>query len=224
VLTVLRDSIDEAQRLGHQWVGPEHVLLAILDHTRPSLARSVLNDVGATHRSAESHLLASLLAATPPVRSTIACRGATSPAPIFYEMQGWIAGYAAATAAPASTETALVCLCALRPDVLAGVADVRAVAAALAAKGVQVPSLLTRVSGRPLGTRRIDVPIDDLSEIRGRLVDAGLLVGFNLDAENGQAWVIVNDETLALEAINAVLHRQDRPGRGLPIDNDDHDA
>jgi hypothetical protein len=200
------------------------VLLAILDDTRPSLARSVLNGIGVTHQSAESQFLASLLIARPSARSTIADRGVTSPATIFYEMQGWIAGYAAATATPASAETALVSLCAFRPDLLAEVADVGAVAAALSAGGIQVPLLQTRMDGLPVGTRLIDVPLDNLSEIRGRLLDAGLLVGFNSDAENGEAWVIVNDETLALEAINAVLHRRGRPvadsdGRGayLPL-------
>ena len=52
---------------------------------------------------------------------------------------------------------------------------------------------------------RIDVPIDKLTEIRSRLLDAGSLVGFNLDVENGQAWVIVRgDSNTSVEGITAV--------------------
>jgi hypothetical protein len=205
VWTVLHDSFAEAQRLGHQWVGPEHVLLAILDDLRPSVARTVLNELGATHQAAESWFLASLLVGSPAVRSKIADR-VTRPAPIFYEIQGWIAGYGAATGTPQSAETALVCLCSFHPAVVSGIADARDVVEALAVRGVLVPSAL-RDLGEALGPdiRRIDVPIDKLTEIRGRLLDAGSLVGFNLDVENRQAWVIVDgDANTSLEWITAV--------------------
>ena len=192
VLTVMLGACAQAARLGHQWVGPEHVLLAILDEGRPSLACSVLNDLGLTHDRAEESFLGSLLNATPPVRSTIADGALTRPAPIFYEMQGWIAGFAAATGTSPTAETALVCLCSLRPDVLAGAVDVDDVLCALDDRGIPVAhSQLPREAST--SRRRIDVPIDRLAEIRSWLLDAGFLTGFNIDAENSQAWVIVED-------------------------------
>jgi hypothetical protein len=192
----MRDSFDEAQRLGHQWVGPEHVLLAILDDTRPSIARSVLNEFGVTHRAVESGFLATLLDASPAVRSTIADGVVSSPAPIFYEIEGWIAGFAAAHGAPPTVEIALLSLCTLQSNVVAKAVDPSRVVAALATRGVTVPKGAFAVGEPgPIDIRRIDVPIDKLANIRGRLLESGLLVGFNTDAENGEAWVFVSAET-----------------------------
>lgn len=91
------DAYAQAARLGHQWVGPEHILLAILDEGQPSLARSVLDEFGVTHDRVRERFLASLLNGTPSIRSTIADGALTCPAPIFYELQGWIDGFAAAS-------------------------------------------------------------------------------------------------------------------------------
>jgi hypothetical protein len=191
---VLHDACLEAARLGHQWVGPEHVTLAILDEQRPSIARGVLNDLGLTHHHLEESFLASLLNGTPAIRSTVADGEMTHPAPSFYEIQGWVAGCAAAMSTPPTTEIVLLALCWLQPHALGIGIDGREVVVALGARGVPVPQAqLPLDEPIPVTRRRIDVPFDKVADIRGRLLDAGVLVGFNTDAENGQAWVIVDD-------------------------------
>jgi Clp amino terminal domain, pathogenicity island component len=197
VLVVWSDSFALAGQFGHQWVGPEHVLLAILDDSRPSLARVVLNELGVTRSAVEAWFLGSLLDASPPVRSTIADRGLVSAAPVFYELQGWTEGFAAATGVSPSAETALIGLCTLHRSVISGVADPNEVVMALVARGVVIASALVAVGEpeRHAEVRRVDVPIDNLTDIRCQLMDAGVLVGFNTDTENGRAWVIVKDGT-----------------------------
>jgi hypothetical protein len=80
----------EARRLGHQWVGPGHVLLAILNREESSLATEVLGDL--TGASYEQHFLRSLLHGSPPVRSDIETGAVASPAPIYYRIDGWVTG------------------------------------------------------------------------------------------------------------------------------------
>ncbi len=43
--------------------------------------------------------------------------------------------------------------------------------------------------------RRLDVPLAHLGAIQRGLRDAALLIGLNTDAENGRAWVIVDDSS-----------------------------
>jgi hypothetical protein len=168
VIGALQNALEQAVRLGHQWVGPEHVVLALLDERHPSPTRSKLFELGFTSRSYEDRFLASLLACDPPIRSPIAVGPSASPAPIFYAIDGWVNGYAAASGEPASDETVLLALRALRPDVVGVAAPARAL-------------------------RRIDVPPAQLDDVQRGLRDVGLLVGCNTDAENDRAWVIIDD-------------------------------
>lgn len=87
-----------------------------------------------------------------------------------------------------------MCLCWLRPDAFVDAVDVHDVVAALDEQGVPHPTTpFAPSASESTARRRIDVPIDRLANIRGRLLDAGLLVGFSSDMENGRAWVVVED-------------------------------
>jgi hypothetical protein len=171
VSSALQRALREAVRLGHQWVGPEHVVLALLDDQHPSPARTELIDRGLEHDRYRDRFLASLLDGDPPIRSSIAMGASSTPAPIMYEIQGWIQGYAAATGVPASDETVLLALNALHPDAVA-------------------------IAAPTTPRRRVDVPPAHLGAVQRSLRDAGLLIGLNTDAENGRAWVIVDDSAV----------------------------
>lgn len=192
VLSALQGALSEAVRLGHQWVGPEHVVLALLDDRHPSPARSVLIERGFDHDRYEDWFLASLLDSDPPIRSSIALGASSTPAPIFYEIKGWIDGCAAATGVPATDDTVLLALDALRRD----------------AMGVVAPTT-------PM--RRVDVPPEHLGAIQRGLREAGLLIGLNTDAENGRAWVIVDDSTVdaalrVTEIVDQIIARSGETG------------
>ena len=170
VLSALQGALSEAALLGHQWVGPEHVVLALLNDRHPSPARRALIERDFDHDSYRDRFLASLLDGDPPIRSSIVAGVSATPAPIFSEIVGWIEGYAAATGVPASDDTVLLALTALRPDAI----------------GLVAPTT-------PM--RRVDVPPVRLVAVQRSLREAGLLIGLNTDVENGRAWVIVDDST-----------------------------
>ena len=61
---VLVNSETEAHRLGHGFVGTEHILLALFD-VAESLALSVLDEVGIAKEAVEEHVVRMIKAATP---------------------------------------------------------------------------------------------------------------------------------------------------------------
>ena len=203
----MQNAIVEAACLGHQWVGPEHVLLAILNEQPPTLAREALNDVGITYEQTRKRFLASLLVGQPPIRSSIADGATARPAPVFYEIKGWIEGSAAALGRAPDETTALWALCWVRPDLFGSDARWREVVGALEVRGITTPPRSHQLDlADRVNRRRIDVPIDRLDEIRRQLLSAGLLVGVNTDAENGQAWVMVDDLEAATRLIDSGQH------------------
>jgi hypothetical protein len=95
---------------------------------------------------------------------------------------------------PPTPEIVLLALCWLQPHALGIGIRRQEVVVELGARGVPVPQApLPLDEPIPVTRRRLDVPFDKVADIRRRLLDAGMLVGFNTDAENGQAWVIVDD-------------------------------
>lgn len=189
MIGALGRAFGEANRLGHQWVGPQHVLLAVLGGEQGSVAVEAMN--GLTVASFEEHFLGSLLRRSPPVRSEVKKGPYATPAPIFYRIDGWTTGYAAATGVAASDEIVLLALCSILERPLSpghSRADVaQVVTAALGLPALDVPP------DRGLGRERVDVPIERLDRIRTALLEADLLVGFNVDRENNNAWVIVKE-------------------------------
>lgn len=63
--TALRHAFVAAGRLGHGWVGPDHVLLALLRADRPSTPRDVLEELGLDHGDVARRLHVALLDASP---------------------------------------------------------------------------------------------------------------------------------------------------------------
>ena len=188
-MNALRRAWSKSARLGHQWVGPQHILLAILRDSSTTACR-VLNELGLDYAIGETEFATSLLNGSPPIRSDVSKRDTRSPAPIYYSIEGWISGYSAAHGVGVTDEVALLALCwKLSYPLARGIARQRVVEA-LQVAGVAVPH-------QPLPADdsadevRIDVPIERLAEFRRKLLDAGLLVGFNSDRENEQAWVLV---------------------------------
>lgn len=190
-----------AKRRGwaHQWVGPQHVLLAILGGDEGSVAVEALD--GLTALGFEEHFLGSLLRGSPPVRSEVAKGPQASPAPVLYKIDGWVTGFATAAGVAPSDEIVLLALCSILEHPLAPsrerVVVAEAVTAALGLPRVDVPP------DRNWQGQRIDVSIDRLASIRTALLEAGLLVGFNVDHENGNAWVIVTRDDQRTQAVIA---------------------
>jgi hypothetical protein len=184
-----RDAFAEAGRLGHQWVGPGHLLLALLRDDRPSVARTVLHELGLTHAEAERRFVASLLDGEPPVRSKVANGRQVSPSPAVYQLQGWVEGFAAAAGCEPGPEVALIGLCCRFEERLDGVAR-QAVLAALAARGVPVPAAEPPTEHVEAG-ERVDVPRARLDAVHRALLAADRLIGFNSDADNDTAWVVI---------------------------------
>ncbi len=199
MIGTLGRAFDEAKRLGHQWVGPQHVLLAILNGDEGSMAVEALN--GLTAPQFEEHFLGSLLRGSPPVRSEVRKGPHASPAPIFYKIDGWVMGYATASGLAPSDETVLLALCSILEHPLAPGHE-RADVAAAVCDTLGLPRIELSPDRVWLG-EVIDVPIDRLDPIRAALVEAGLLVGFNLDHDNDRAWVIVSQDDERTRAVIA---------------------
>lgn len=199
---------DEVGRLGHQWVGPDHVLLAVLRDDRPSTARDVLHELSLDHAEAERRMLAGLLDALPPLRSD-ATRGAgvfTNPA--WSRLEGWIEGFALASDREPTPEGALLGLCWAVQHPLSGCVARTAVIAALATQGVPTPRAAPPADFEP--GEIVYVPRARLDAVRRALLDARRLVGFNVDPDNDTAWVSIRpDDTDARALIEAELSLDD---------------
>jgi hypothetical protein len=206
----MRDGFAEAGRLGHQWVGPEHVLLALLREDRPSTARDVLYEFGLDHAGAERRMLAGLLDAQPPLRSDAARGAGVSSTPAWSRLDGWIEGFALASSREPTPEDALLGLCWAMQNPLSGRVPRVAVVAALAARGVPVPDGVPPADFEP--SEHVHVPRGRLDAIRRALLHARGLVGFNVDPDNDTAWVCIRPgDTEARALIEAELRSDDPP-------------
>ncbi len=204
----MRDAFAEAGRLGHQWVGPEHVLLAMLRDDRPSTARDVLHELGLDHAGAERRMLAGLVDAQPPLRSDAARAAGVSSSPAWSRLDGWIEGFALASSREPTPEDALLGLCWAIQNPLSGGVPRVAVVAALAARGVRVPSAGPPADVEP--SEHVDVLRGRLDGVRRALLDARRLVGFNFDPDNDTAWVSIQPgDTQARALIEAELRSVD---------------
>jgi hypothetical protein len=198
---LVSNAFDQARRLGHQWVGREHVVLALLDDGRPSGARDVLNELGVRYAEYRDLFAAALLKSSPPIRSSVEKGEQITLGVTIYQLMGWVDGYCQATGLQPQPEVMLLGLC-CETDRRLFPGEVPAqVIEALVARGVPRPSRPLPDSSLARG-RHIDVPcslIHDLvRSIRGR----PWFHGFNIDRENDHAWVSVDDtpETAALVA------------------------
>jgi hypothetical protein len=202
---------EEARRLGHSWVGPAHVLLAL---TRSdSLAGEALRGAGATPKKVEDTLVEMLEGSDPPVER----RATDSPAfnPAHYSVLGIAEGLAlAAGRDQAEAEDVLV---ALVWEPRLGVSllhhlgvDTAVVRRELADRGVSLPP--REPPPLDIGPRkRIDVPYEHLMTIVRELprrLPADSHFGFNLHHETQRAWVVVDEEVDAEPLLAAILERE----------------
>lgn len=197
----------EARRLGHHWVGEEHLLLALSRQEEP--AGEALRAAGATPERLEQAIVEMIERSDPPVER----RETDSPSltPATYSTLGLAEGLALARGSDPSPE-----------DVLVAVAWHAGLASwALDRLDVDRAALLVRLAGagavvppgepEPLDRRpqkRVDVPYEHLMEIVAALpsrLPEGSPFGFNLDHETRRAWVVVGAEVDAEPLVAAIL-------------------
>lgn len=135
-------SVREARTLHHLAMGPEHILLAILNPDTPTIAADVLNEVGITHSLVNERFIA--------LRETGTSSGVLSTV-AFEACMGLILGMALARSRiEVSDEDALISLVygdfGTRPGLLAQFdVDLGSITVALRARGAIVPNLLPPV-------------------------------------------------------------------------------
>jgi len=205
---VIARAWNEARRLGHHWVGEEHVLLAVA--RSDDLAGAALREAGAT-----ADRLEGLLAEAPRVPRPPADPHAVD-APIYtpavYTVFGRAEGLALARGveAPGPTDVlvALLWRARLASSMLERLEIPRPVVfEALAQQGVTLPpGEPERFEARPV--KRVDVPFETLPTILRDLPallppDGGF--AFNFDPDARQAWVFVDEAVDGEELVAAVL-------------------
>jgi hypothetical protein len=189
-------AFNEATQLNHGWVGPEHVVLAILAPPAESVAARVLSDLGITHSGFSERYVARLASGEPGDAPT--AEHGTSTSPAWHELVGRADGLAAGLGATAATAEHLLIAYLWDPDSgaeLEQLFDVKreAVIAALRTAGVTTPSVAMRPSPRidPKRQHRVFVPADKVTRVAGMLAgrlprDSGL--GFNF-TDDDRAWI-----------------------------------
>ncbi|MFN0030056.1 MAG: Clp protease N-terminal domain-containing protein [Acidimicrobiales bacterium] len=190
-------ALREAERLGHQWVGAEHILLGILGAGPDDVAVAAMAELEVTHESFECDLLAGLLHGEPSVRSAWP-QQPTQPAPRYYLMDGWVSGYCAALGVPPSNAVLLLALCSSSGSRFPGTVSPEQIVDALRRRGIDIPDGLiqppSQIEVDMAASVRIDVPLEHLGRVHRQLMEARLLVAFNVDRDNDQAWVRVKPE------------------------------
>ena len=139
---VMHRALREASRLGHRSAGPAHIVLALLDEHRPSIAQEVLQANGIDRARIEAAVdrqyRQGMDEHTPP-------RGATAE-PLWHETAGRAQGFSATFGAGADDPEHVLLALLWQPhhtwfaDLLSSVGTSRdVIVAALAARGVPVP-------------------------------------------------------------------------------------
>lgn len=201
--TILQAAAGEARRLGHDWVGPEHALLAVLRENPGEGARVALEEAGMDAQLVEAHVLA--------MAESKAGEGATGsslrPNPSWYRVSGRAEGFAACLGTGHTRPVDLV-LALLWDDgkwqwaERAGVHR-EAVIAALARLGARLPSVPPPALDRREFSQKVEFPRRHLEAVLTVLAErhpsgSGPTYGFNHDGE-GTAWVVA-EEGIDLQA------------------------
>lgn len=199
-------AFDEAARLGHSWLGPEHGLLAIIHGDESDPARKALLDAGVTGELIERFA---------PAEETGPIDGdGTRSNPAWHQIHGRAEGIAAGLG---QSTPATVCFVAamLWDDSrwLRYEDDVRRqdVIDALRRQGAQLPSSTPPPFDRLHFTQRIEVPLAELSRvvkaISARRGENGPRFGFNNDGDIG--WVTAEDGLDLQGIVDEVLAHPD---------------
>ena len=187
----------EAERLGHDFVGPEHGVLAILRGDPRDLARLALEDIGITTDSVE-RLLARMIDADPrafPERAT-----GIHPNPAWYRVVGRAEGFAASlgTGEVRPLDLVLALLWSRRPLLAEPASSREGLVKALAPHGVALPPTPLPVLERlPRFTQHVEFPRRNLPRVLALLAErhpdgAGPTYGFNHDGAE-RAWADAED-------------------------------
>lgn len=187
----------EAERLGHDFVGPEHGVLAVLRGDPTDPARLALDDVGITTDSVE-RLLTRMLEADP--QATPEPAAGIRPNPAWYRVAGRAEGFAAGlgTGDVRPLDLVLALLWSRRPLLDEPAASREALVTALARRGAALPPTpLPELERQPRFTQHVELPRRSLDRVLALLterhpVGAGPTYGFNHDGAE-RAWVSAED-------------------------------
>ena len=187
----------EAERLGHDFVGPEHGVLAVLHGDPTDLGRLALADVGITADSVE-RLLRQMIEADP--RAMPERAPGISPNPAWYRVIGRAEGFTAClgTGDVRPLDLVLALLWSGRPLLDQPASSREALVEALARRGAGLPPTpLPELERRPRFTQNVEFPRRYLAPVLALLherhpVGVGPTYGFNHDGAE-RAWVNAED-------------------------------
>lgn len=194
----------EAERLGHDFVGPEHGVLAVLRGDPTDLARLALEDVGITAESVE-RLLGRMIEADP--RALRERAPGISPNPAWYRVIGRAEGFAASvgTGSVRPLDLVLALLWSRRPLLDQPAQSREALVDALAARGASLPPTpLPEIERQPRFTQKVEFHRKYLAPVLALLHErhpagSGPTYGFNHDGAE-RAWANAEDG-IELQAI-----------------------
>jgi hypothetical protein len=196
----------EARRLGHHWVGAEHLLLALVRPGESSPAARALRSSGETHDRLEAQVVDCIARCKPRVR----LRPDATPClnPRAYQILGRAEGFAAGLGSPdASPEHVLLAILWDTASPLGAPEGRRAVVLErLRELGGPVPATPLPPDDLTVWGDDVPVPFDRLLEVvRGlpSALPAGARYGFNHDGE-GEAWVVA-EASVDLEPVVAQI-------------------
>ncbi len=205
---VFRAAADEAQRLGHHWMGPEHGLLAILRGDADDTARRALEEAGLDAARFEEAYLDRLERSDPQPRRETEQQG-VQPNPAWYRAEGRAEGFAHAlgTGRVSSVDFLLSLLWDDREWLRVRDLDISrdTVVEGLARRGVTLPAAPLPELEKPWGnTVRVDFPSSALDAVIALLVERhppgpGPRWGFNHDGAE-RAWAFA-EEGIDLQAL-----------------------
>lgn len=196
MLGVERAAFKEAERLGHDVVGPEHGLLAILRGDPADPARLALEEVGLDTARVERRLT-QMFGADPGAERDR--RSGISPNPAWYRVIGRAEGFAAFGAGVVRPVDLLLALVwGYWPFTDEPAIAREAVVDALKRRGATIaPARLPVLPRPPQFTQRVDFPLDALPRVLALLAQrhppgCGPTYGFNHDGV-ARAWVNAED-------------------------------
>lgn len=182
----------EARRLGHHWVGVEHMLLALVRPDGDSVAARALRESGETHERLEAQIVDFVARCKPRVR--LRPEAAPRHNPRAYQVMGRAEGFAAGLgSAEVSPEHVLLAILWETTHPLGAPPGRRAaVLERLGELGGPMPATPLPPDDLTVRGDDVAVPLDRLVEVvralRAALPD-GARFGFNHDGE-GEAWVV----------------------------------
>ena len=187
----------ESERLGHDFVGPEHGVLAVLHGDPADLARLSLEDVGITADSVEG-LLERMIEADP--RAVPERAPGISPNPAWYRVIGRAEGFAASvgTGDIRPLDFVLALLWSRRPLVDQPPSSREALVEAMAQRGASLPPTpLPELPLQPRFTQNVEFPRRYLAAVLALLHErhpGGVKPAYAFNHDGAErAWVSAED-------------------------------